>query len=439
MTYQEVVEEIQGKRRFGTLAGARISRRMLRMLGEPQQGMKLIHIAGTNGKGSVSAFLCEILKAAGIKTGMFTSPHLVEFEERIRVNGRMIGQESVRRIGEALLSMDVSVQPTMFDYAFAMALLYFKEQQCEAAVIETGLGGRLDSTNAVETPAVSVITTIGYDHVEVLGNTLEEIAAEKAGILKEGTAFVTESQAPEALHVLLKAAERAGVSSCDLTDCGAIYDRRMENGEQHFSFGRYEDLSMRMLGLHQYENAAAAILAAERFFEKTDTGRSEEEIAAAIRRGIHDAVWPGRMEIIRDDPFFLVDGAHNGCGVTALRDSLAALFPGEKFHFLMGVMADKDYEAMVELLLPLAHSFTTVTVENARALKAGELAALIEKKGVPAHCAQELRDCLDGKHNDRAHKTVAFGSLYFIGEIKRLFKDYRFITDSVDYDKNDTF
>lgn len=421
MTYEEVVDTINNIRRFGNLAGVEITGRMFEALGNPQDHMRMIHIAGTNGKGSVSAFLCEILKAAGLKVGMFISPHLVDFRERIQVNGSMIGKEDTRRLGEKLLTQDFGVCPTMFDYCLVMAVLYFKEQQCDAVILETGLGGKMDSTNAIGVPEVSVITKIGFDHMAVLGDTLEEIAAEKAGIIKKGTSLVLESQEEAVLSVLKEAAGRARVRQCRIVEPAEIKDCCYREGLQSFSFGGYEQLAMQMLGVHQYENAAAAILAAEEFLKSGAVGMfTGEQVEKCIYRGIRDTRWQGRMEILRKSPFLLVDGAHNSNGVEALRESLVTLFPGEKFHFIMGVMADKDYEKMIEELLPLAIDFRTFTVESSRALQAKELAACIEGKGVPASCVEDLEACILSEEGDRENKTVAFGSLYFIGEIEAL-------------------
>ena len=200
MTYEEVVDQINQIRRFGNLAGVEVAGRMLKALGSPQAGIPLIHIAGTNGKGSVSAFLCAILRRRDFASGCFL-PHLVDFRERIQINGEMISKEDTQRIGVQLLAMDFGVQPTMFDVTLAMAILYFKEQRCDVMILETGLGGRLDATNAVGVPDVTVITKIGYDHMAVLGNTLAEIAAEKTGIIKKGTSLVLESQEAEVMTV----------------------------------------------------------------------------------------------------------------------------------------------------------------------------------------------------------------------------------------------
>lgn len=415
MTYEEVIDTIQNSRRFGNLTGVEIMPRMLDALGNPQEGMRIIHIAGTNGKGSVSAFLCSILRKAGKKVGVFTSPHLVDFRERICVDGEMIAKDAVQEYGNYLLEQDFGVSPTMFDYCLAMALLHFKDEACDVVILETGLGGKLDSTNAVGIPEVTVITKIGYDHMAILGDTLEEIAEEKAGIIKSGTALVIESQESEVLSVFLEKAEQVGTRVCRVVGPENFSECRYEAGEQKFCFGEYGELRMRMLGVHQYENAAVAIMAAEEFLRDSIS-------LDCVRAGVYDTYWKGRMEILRKKPFLMVDGAHNSNGVSALKKSLMQLFPGEKFHFIMGVMADKDYEQMIEELLPLALDFVTVTVEYERALQAEELAECIRKKGVPATSVEELSVCLATDYIKDTYKTIAFGSLYFVGEVEALFQ-----------------
>lgn len=433
-SYEEVIDIIQNSRRFGNLTGCEITKIMLEKLNHPENGISYIHVAGTNGKGSVSAFLCSILKEAGLKTGMFTSPHLVHFEERIKINGAMIPKEDVQRLGNLLLSEDFGVQPTMFDYCLAMGLLYFKEQQCDVVVLETGLGGKYDSTNAVRTPDISVITKIGFDHMAILGNTLVEIAGEKAGIIKKGTKLICESQDADVEDVFKKAAEQAGVTKIEILAPEKIQIKDY----QTFSAYGYEDLTMQMLGLHQFENATAAILAAEAYLtdylpiklgEESETEQGLEEkisqqIQQAVREGIAATKWPGRMEVLSQDPFFMVDGAHNAHGVTALRKSLEALFSGEKFHFLMGVMADKDYVDMIQELLPLALDFTTVTVGYSRSLEAEQLAECIRSKGVKAVSKESLTAAFAEITEERKEKTIAFGSLYFVGEIEEIFQEF---------------
>ena len=430
-SYEEVIDIIQNSRRFGNLTGSEITKLMLEKLGHPQKGLSYIHIAGTNGKGSVSAFLCGILRAAGLKTGMFTSPHLIEFGERIQINGNLIPKEDICRLGNQLLSIDFEVQPTMFDYCLSMALLYFKEQQCDVVVLETGLGGKYDSTNAVGIPAVSVITKIGFDHMAILGNTLTEIATEKAGIIKQGTRLICESQEPQVEAIFRSVAEQETVASIEVI----CPDKIQIKDHQKFSAYGYEDITMQMLGLHQFENATAAILAAEAYLnrylqneleadcekERKDTGL-QKKIAQAVYAGIAGTKWMGRMEVLSHEPFFMVDGAHNAHGVTALKKSLMYLFPGEKFHFIMGVMADKDYVDMIAELLPLAIDFTTVTVGYSRSLEAEQLAECIRKMGVKAISRPTLKDAMSEVIKTRNMRTIAFGSLYFVGEIEEYFQ-----------------
>lgn len=406
MEYQEIIHTIENKRRFGSLPGVVVSRKLLAAVGDPQNDLAFIHIAGTNGKGSTAAFLREILKEAGIRAGMFTSPHLIDFTERIQVDGRQIPEEDAARLGEMLLNLDLEVHPTMFDYCLAMALLYFREQGCRLVILETGLGGRLDSTNVISAPLVSVITKIGYDHTEVLGDTLDKIAAEKAGILKPNTFMVSESQQQPAEKVLKGCCSKLGISY-QFVEAEKI--KAVDHGFSYEGKGSYR---MRMLGMHQRENAMAAVFAAEALriygFEITD---------AQISQGIENATWNGRMELISQEPYLLIDGAHNGHGVHALAESLKELYPDEKFHFIMGVLADKDYKQMVKEILPLAESVTTVTPDSGRALQGETLAEYIRSYGVFAENTEQMQEAFLQIRD----KTVAFGSLYFIGEIRKFF------------------
>ena len=423
LNYEEVVNTIENKRRFGNLKGVEISERMLEKLGHPEKDLKIVHIAGTNGKGSVSAFLHSIFEQAGLKVGMFTSPHLVDFRERIQINGEMISQEDVERIGNELLSIDFGVYPTMFDYCLAMALLYYNEKQCDVVVLETGLGGKYDSTNACGIPDVTVIAKIGFDHMAILGNTLSQIAGEKAGILKKGTKLVMESQEKEAMDVLCDVACQKEIKDVKIIDWDQIHILPPVGKKQHFSLEHYGEFTMRMLGVHQYENAAAAVYAADYFLKMQEM--PQQEILRAIKNGIDRTEWMGRMQLVCENPFYLLDGAHNGNGVDALKNSLMTLYPGEKFHFIMGVMADKDYETMIEELLPLALDFKTVTVESERALQAKQLAECIRKHGVDAGVLSDIKEALPDFSVLTEEKTVVFGSLYFIGEIEQLLREYK--------------
>ncbi len=412
MDYQELIHTIESKRRFGNLPGVTISRKLLAAAGNPQEGLAFIHIAGTNGKGSAAAFLHAVLTESGICTGLFTSPHLTDFRERIRTGKGWIPKQDAARLGKFLLDLDIGVQPTMFDYCLAMALLYFKEQRCTLAVLETGLGGRLDATNAVGVPLVSIITKIGYDHMEVLGDTLSEIAGEKAGILKKGTRAVFSVQEPEAFETLKQRCDSLEIPFCTVDGTKIV---PLESG---FCYPDEQAYRMEMPGAYQRENALAAILAARELME---LGYPVTE--DALHRGIEKTVWKGRMETICKEPYLLIDGAHNSDGVAALAKSLCEMFPGEKFHFIMGVLADKDYRKMAEFMLPLAQKVTAVTPKSERALAAEDLAQYFRKHGIPAESRTDLREALQpflGKpvRAGTNERTVAFGSLYFIGEIR---------------------
>lgn len=459
-SYEEVIDIIENTRRFGNLTGFEVSKRMLEQLGNPQCGIPFVHVAGTNGKGSTTAFLCKILEQTGKKVGMFTSPHLITFEERIRINGIYIPKEEVTRLGNLLLEMQFDVSPTMFDYCLAMAVLYFKEQDCDVMVMETGIGGRYDSTNALGVPELAIITKIGFDHMGVLGNTLEEIAEEKAGIIKTGCYVVTNEQQPQITDVFLKNYKQVNQLTETIVPIGFAQEWEEKPGTlvipdapAYFKVNREAiriagGIPMKMPLGYQIENAATAILAAYVLLEKwmrdgTLKGR-EENIEEYIRRGISETFWKGRMEIINEKPFFMIDGAHNSHGVWALKGSLEELYPNEKFHFIMGVMADKDYEEMIEALLPLAIDFVTVTPESNRALQSKDLAECIKRKGIQARYAEDMEEVIrpllpqrnkdamviskesediDICHTGRGNKTVAFGSLYFIGAIEAMLEE----------------
>jgi len=455
-SYEEVIHIIENTRRFGNLTGFEVSKQMLEQLGNPQSGIPFVHVAGTNGKGSTTAFLCKILEQTGKKIGMFTSPHLITFEERIRINGEYISEEDVTRLGNLLLAMQFKVSPTMFDYCLAMAVLYFKEQGCDLMVMETGIGGRYDSTNALGTPEVAVITKIGFDHMGVLGNTLEEIAGEKAGIIKPGCYVVTNEQQPQVTDVFIENYKQVNQLTESIVPIGFAQEWEENPGTlnvpdapAYFKVNREAariagSIPMKMPLGYQIENAATAILTARVLLEKWVRdgklhGCENATIEDYIRKGISETFWKGRMEIVNEHPFFMIDGAHNSHGVWALRESLIELYPNEKFHFIMGVMADKDYEEMIDALLPLAIDFVTVTPESSRALQSKDLAECINRKGIPARYAEDMEevirpllpvgDVTTAAKQDKechiyltgaSHKTVAFGSLYFIGAIEAM-------------------
>lgn len=415
MEYQEIIQTIEEKKRFGSLPGVTVSKKLLAAVGNPQKTLAFVHIAGTNGKGSTAAFLHAILTKAGIKTGLFTSPHLTDFRERIQVGANWIPRQTAARLGQMLLETDAGVSPTMFDYCFVMALLHFKEQSCPLAILETGLGGRFDATNAVDAPLVSVITKIGYDHMEVLGHTLPKIAAEKAGILKPGTRAVFGCQKEEALAVLRQTCKDLQIPFREVRAEQII---TTANG---FSYPGEPEYRMRMPLGYQCENAMTAVFAAKEL-KRLGYPVTKEAIAS----GILEAVWAGRMEVVCESPFLMLDGAHNTDGVAALMNSLKELYPGETFHFIIGVLADKDYRAMIKPALLLAAHVTAVTPKSKRALSGEALAEYIRGCGVSAESCGDIKEAFLPflkREKQAAKKCVAFGSLYFIGEAREIVKN----------------
>ncbi len=398
MTYQQMVTKIESMRRFGKATGLEVSTALLRELDYPEKNMDIIHIAGTNGKGSTAAFLASLLKESGKRVGLFTSPHLITFRERIQINGNYISEDDVVFWGEKVLeaARGLEVDATMFDIALAMALLYFKSQEVEVVILETGLGGRYDSTRALSVvPKVSVITNIGFDHTAVLGNTLEEIAENKADIIRKDTVAVIAKMDEKAQKVI--------VSHCEKLSVPYVFAMDMEL-DSKWELG--------LLGDYQKENAQNALAAYESYMK----GKMDQKVIAL---GLKNATHPGRLQIIQKDPLVIVDGAHNPQGVSALSRSLKALYPKEKFTFVVGVLADKDYGHMMEEMLPLAKEFVTVTVESNRALQGEELARYLMERGAKAYAASSIEDAF---LREQTGKTVVFGSLYFVGDVIQYFK-----------------
>ncbi len=379
-------------------------------LGDPQKSLRCVHIAGTNGKGSCAAMVSAMLRAAGFHTGLYTSPDLTGPWERMRVCGVNITIHDFARITERVKAACGGLdEPSYFEKMTAAAFLYFAEQRCDYVVLETGLGGRLDATNVIETPALSVIMPIGLDHTAVLGNTLAAIAGEKAGILKPGCPAVAAAQPDEALQVLRDRAKAVGapLHEVDITKLSIL--SRSPAG-QRISYAGLEDMVLSLLGHHQAENACAAI----------EAGRALGLDEAAIRAGLATAQWPCRFELIGLDPPFILDGAHNGHGAAALAAGLREYFPDTRFTMVMGVMADKPWREMLRLMEPLAARFICIAPEGPRALPASELAAAI--KTVPAETADTLDQALE-KCRAYGGPICAFGSLYYIGHLRRLIEE----------------
>ncbi len=393
---------------------------LLRRLGNPQEKLRFVHVAGTNGKGSFCAMTARILSAAGYRTGLYTSPFIRVFNERIQVDSRHISDKDI-----ALLTQEIALHadamedhPTEFEMVTVLAFLYFARKACDIVVLEVGLGGRLDATNVINTPELAVITTISLDHVNELGDTPEKIAAEKAGIIKTGGDVLLYPQSPSVQRVIEEACAQNGAQ---LYTLNLSTLRRGESGitGQFFSYGPVKNIKIPLLGAYQAQNAALCLRAVELLRTK---GWHISEVA--LHRGLESVSWPARFELVCTEPVFIVDGGHNVQCVKALIDNLNCYFPRKKFIFVVGTMADKDYNSMFKLAAPLAKQVFCVTPENPRALPAEQLAQTIQQLGVQnvSSCEsviQGVQAALDAASEEDI--LCAFGSFYMAGEIRAHF------------------
>lgn len=426
----DALHYLEGLSRFGIRLGLERMRRLLAALGHPERRLRVIHVAGTNGKGSTSALLAAVLQAAGHRTGLYTSPHLHDYRERIHLDGQPIPPGRLAHLVTGVREIiETGVReghdpPTEFEAGTAVMYQYFAEEGAEVVVQEAGLGGRLDATNVVERPLVTVVTSIGMDHTDRLGGTLADIAGEKAGIGKPGVPMVSAPQAPAAEAVLAAACESLGsrlirvgreVSAmpASVTAEGTVFDYR--------GLGvTYRGLRLGLLGPHQVENAGCALAALE---VAARHGLAAGE--AAVRAGLAGVRWPGRLEVLRRSPLVVLDGAHNPGGALALRHALQALWPGTRFVLVLGVLDDKDGEGIVRELAPCAAGLVTTRPDSPRALPPEALAGRGEALGLaaavepdPARAVQRAL-ALAGEGG----AVCVAGSLYLAGSIRPLFED----------------
>lgn len=418
MTGQEAVAYIDTFQWQAHAPGLERIRTLLHALGDPQKELKFIHVAGTNGKGSVCAYLASVLRCAGYRVGLCTSPFLEDFRERIQADGELIPPEVLGELTELARPAAEAMEdhPTEFELITAVAMLYFRRCRCDIVVLEVGLGGALDASNVIDVPEAAVITAMGMDHAAILGPTLADIAAAKAGIIKPGGTVVSFGGCPEADAVIR---ERCREQGAQLTEVDFSRLRVVGTGLDgtDLEFAPYGALHVPLVGLYQAKNAAVAVTTVE-VLEK----RGWEISRRALEQGLASVCWPGRLEVVRRaGPVILRDGAHNAHGMAATVESLRALFPGKKLTILMGVMADKDVEDMLKLLAPIAGQVFTVRPESPRAMPAEELAALVNRYGVPAvPCAGVAAGLQAASEAAGADGTVcALGSLYLVGEVRR--------------------
>ena len=418
MDYKEALEYINGISWLGSKPGLTRVSELLERLGRPQDGLRFIHIAGTNGKGSCAALLASVMKCCGYRTGLFTSPYLFRFNERMQVNGKPIGDEALAEIVTQVkpAAEAMADHPTEFEMMTAAAFLWFQQEKCDIVVLETGLGGRLDATNVIGAPEAAVIMNIGLDHTQILGDTVEKIAAEKAGIVKPGCDCVLYQQQESVMAVVRKrcAALGVGLHVADFSQIQSEFDSLYGQ-----SFAYKEELyALPLLGKHQLKNAATALEVVEVLRAK---GWKLEQ--SDVEHGIYAVSWPGRFELIHDDPLFVVDGGHNPQCAETVVDNLMNYFGGKHRVMLVGMLADKDVEGTLTILDRAADEYICTTPESERALPAEELAKKLEKYGKQITVCPAIQDAVAAAC-DAAGDTgmvCAVGSLYSVGAIRACF------------------
>ncbi len=413
MTVEKALEYIHSVSWMGSRPGLGRTKELLELMGNPQNHLRFVHVAGTNGKGSVSAMTASILKQAGYKVGLYTSPYILRFNERMQVDGVEISNAELAEITEYVMPFAESMadHPTEFELVTAIGFEYFARNNCDIVVLEVGLGGELDSTNVIETAVLSVITEIDFDHMGVLGDTIEAIAYAKAGIIKAGTPVVSADNLTAAANVVEKVcAEKRCTHITPAFE--AIEDKALNEEGISFVF-RGQRYYVPLLGEYQYRNALMAITVAQEL-GALGYGINEEHIIS----GLASVRWRGRFELLCKKPLLIYDGGHNPQGVSAAAESFGKRFG--KGVVLMGVMADKDYAKEIRSLLPVACKFVTVTPSNPRALPAKQLAEKIKGLGGDAVWASTVEDGV-AKAAELSGTEIpifALGSLYMYSEIK---------------------
>ena len=421
MNIKEALEFMEAASWRGSILGLDRMYILMEKLGNPHEKLKFIHVAGTNGKGSTSAMLSAILTAAGYKTGLYTSPHLIRYNERFKINDEDISDEELCEIAEAVKTASDTMRdqciPTVFERITAMAFYWFAKQQCDFVILEVGMGGRLDATNIIKKPELSIICNIDLEHTEELGDTIEKIAFEKGGIIKPGAPVLLYAQSEAVENVIKGLCTERG---CDLTvtDPEKAESVSRSTDGQVFSYRDRKNIRLRLTGSYQLMNALTVADAAD-VLKKTYEIPEE-----AVYAGFANVKWPGRFEVLAKDPYILLDGAHNPNGVRELARCLADYFPDKKFTFVFGVMADKDHEDMLRAIAPYAESFIAVTPKSERALASSSLKNEIEEMlGLPTYDACSVEEGLDQAlelRNGGANICI-FGSLYQAGDVLNYF------------------
>lgn len=426
MTAKEAIKYIENQGWNKTRLGLSRTRELAKRLGDPQKSLKFIHVAGTNGKGSTASMLESILRQAGYRTGLYTSPHLIRYNERIRVNGREIPDDALARItGKVAYVADrMPDHPSLFEILTCLAFLYFLEEKCDIVVLEVGMGGELDSTNIIDPPELAVITNIGLDHTQYLGNTVEKIAHEKAGIIKKGTRAVSYAFDSAALSVIKESCLEKKVP-LKIADFSRLVKLSISLKGQDFSY-KGEVYHLSLCASYEQRNAALVLEAIE------SLRLSGWQISTeAVKEGLASTTWPARFEVLSEEPLVILDGGHNVQCAEGLMESINELLPDYKLTFLMGMLKDKDYLGVIDRLVRRAERFITLMPDSTRALKSEELAECIRMKGKDAFpyddIGEGIRAALSFLDKDKkkglAHVAlIMFGSLYLAGSLREYFK-----------------
>lgn len=430
MNYKKALKYIEETHKFGIRLGLDNMYKLLELLGNPQDGLKIIHVAGTNGKGSTCSFITSILKEAGYKVGLYTSPFLETFTERIRINGENIPEEDVSRIVtlikekiEQMVNEGYSY-PTEFEIVTTMAFYYYYEQKVDYVALEVGLGGRYDATNIIKNSQVSVIGSISLDHVNILGDTISKMAYEKGGIIKQDGVAIVYDQSEEAKNVIKqicydKNAKYIEVKFDDInikkSDIySQVYDATILNQ-------KYEDLEIKLIGEHQINNSILA-LSVIKYLEKNKALKIDDK---SIRKGLINAKWPGRIEKISENPVFIIDGAHNEDGAISLAKALDKNFKDKNLTLLIGMLEDKDIDSVLDILIPKFNKVITTTPDSPRAINSSKLKEkvvkyidnVIDKNNIE----EALNYVLENAKKDDI--IISAGSLYMIGHVRSLMKN----------------
>ena len=424
MTIDNALSYIHKTKWLGSKPGLSRTEKLLSLMGNPHKKLKFIHVAGTNGKGSVCSCLSSVLIKAGYKTGLYTSPYINVFNERMQVNGYMISDDVLCELTEYIKPFADSMKddpPTEFELITALAMEYFARENCDIVVLEVGMGGELDSTNVIDTPEAAVIMAIDLDHTSFLGSTVEEVAQAKAGIIKKAGDVITYEQQKSVEEVFRQKCLEVN-ATLQSADFSYLSNIRTSLDYVTFDYRDFKDINLGLVGVYQPKNACVAIETCL-VLQKKGYHITKEN----IYDGLRDVKWAGRFEILGKNPVFVLDGAHNPHGMAGTTESLKRHFDGRKIHFLVGAMADKDVKGMMSMLLPLADDFIAVRPDNDRAMSAENLKNLLIEIGAKAESCDSIETAVK-LLIEKAGKDgicACLGSLYFSGEIRQAYLKLR--------------